>query len=214
MNNTLERIKKEKIIAIVRGVASDKIVDLANALSDGGIKCIEVTFDQSSQKGIEETFRSIKLLAEMDADICVGAGTVMTAEQVNMAYEAGAKYIISPNTDEKVIKETKKLDMVSIPGAFTPSEVVDAYNYGADIVKIFPGGLLGVDYVKALKGPLSHIPLTAVGNINQKNCADYIKAGCVGVGVGGSLVSKVLVNEGRFDEITAIAAEYVKAIQD
>ena len=213
MNDTLEKIKKEKIIAIVRGISSGKIVDLAQALSKGGIKCIEVTFDQSSPEGIEETLRSIKALTDIDGDLCIGAGTVMNSEQVRMAKEVGARYINSPNTDEKVIKETKKLDMVSIPGAFTPTEVAFAYECGADIVKVFPGGLLGAAYIKALKGPLSHIPLTAVGNINEKNCADYIKAGCVGVGVGGSLVSKTLINEGRFDEIALTAAEYVKAVQ-
>lgn len=211
-NNTLEQIKREKIIAIVRGISNDKIVALAKALSDGGIKCIEVTFDQSSPEGIAETVRSIQLLSEMDGAVCVGAGTVMTPEQVRMAYEAGAKYIISPNTDEEVIKETKRLGLISIPGALTPTEAAFAYNCGADIVKIFPGGLLGTAFIKALKAPLSHIPFTAVGNVNQHNCAEYIKAGCVGVGVGGSLVSKDLVNEGRFDEITAIAKEYIDAL--
>ena len=211
-NNTLEQIKKEKIIAIVRGISSEKILDLGMALRRGGIKCMEVTFDQSSREGIEETLRSIRLLVEKGGDICVGAGTVMNVEQVRMAHQAGAKYVISPNTDERVIKETKKLGMVSIPGALTASEVAYAYECGADIVKIFPGGLLGEAYIKALKGPLSYIPLTAVGNINQKNCADFIKAGCVGVGVGGSLVSKTLINEGRFDEITAIAKEYIDAL--
>jgi len=210
--NTLEQIKKEKIIAIVRGISSDKMLDLAMAFRKGGIKCMEVTFDQSSKAGIEETLKSIRLLAENGGDLCVGAGTVMTVEQVRMAFEAGAKYIISPNVDERVIKETKKLGMVSIPGALTATEAAFAYECGADIVKIFPGGLLGEAYIKALKGPLSHIPLTAVGNINQKNCADFIKAGCAGVGVGGSLVSKTLINEGRFDEITAIAKEYIDAL--
>ncbi|MBO5867357.1 MAG: bifunctional 4-hydroxy-2-oxoglutarate aldolase/2-dehydro-3-deoxy-phosphogluconate aldolase [Oscillospiraceae bacterium] len=212
MSNTFETLKQNKIIAIVRGISSDKIVDLANALSAGGIKCIEVTFDQSSPEGIQETVRSIKCLAEMGGDICVGAGTVMSVEQVQMAYESGAKYIISPNLNEAVIKETKRLGMVSIPGAFTPTEAAYAYECGADIVKIFPGGLLGTAYIKALKAPLSYIPLTAVGNVNQHNCADFIKAGCVGVGVGGSLVSKDLVNEGRFDEITAMAKEYMDAL--
>ena len=212
MNNTLEQIKKGKIIAIVRGISSEKIVALAKALNDGGIKCIEVTFDQSSPEGIEETVRSIKLLSEMDEDICVGAGTVMSTEQVRMAHDAGARYIISPNANAEVIKETKRLEMVSIPGAFTASEAAYAYDCGADIIKIFPGGLLGTAYIKALKAPLSHIPFTAVGNINQNNCAEYIKAGCVGFGVGGSLVSKTLVNEGRFDVITATAKEYIDAL--
>ena len=136
--NTLEQIKKEKIIAIVRGISSDKMLDLGMAFRKGGIKCMEVTFDQSSKEGIEETLKSIRLLAEKGGDLCVGAGTVMTVEQVRMAFEAGAKYIISPNVDERVIKETKKLGMVSIPGALTATEAAFAYECGADIVKIFP----------------------------------------------------------------------------
>lgn len=210
-NNTLEQIKREKIIAIVRGVSSDKVAALAKALSDGGMNCIEVTFDQSSPEGIAETVRSIKLLSEMDG-LCVGAGTVMNVEQVNMAKEAGARYIISPNTDERVIKETKKLGMVSIPGAMTPTEVAQAYDLGADIVKMFPAGVLGCGYIKAVKAPLKHIPVTAVGGVNPANCADFIRAGAMGVGVGGNLVSPQYVEEGRFDEITAIAKSYVDAL--
>ena len=211
-NNVLAQIKEEKIIAIVRGISSDKITDLAQALRKGGMKCIEVTFDQSSPAGIEETLKSIKALAEMGGDICVGAGTVMTCEQVDLAKAAGAKYIISPNTDAAVIKHTKELGLVSIPGAMTPSEVAAAYAMGADIVKMFPAGVLGCDYIKAVKAPLKHIPVTAVGGVNPANCADFLRAGAIGVGVGGNLVSPQFVNEGRFEEITAIAKSYVDAL--
>jgi 2-dehydro-3-deoxyphosphogluconate aldolase/(4S)-4-hydroxy-2-oxoglutarate aldolase len=114
--------------------------------------------------------------------------------------------------DEAVIRETKRLGKVSIPGAMTPTEAAFAYSCGADIVKLFPAGILGSAYVKAVKAPLKHIPVTAVGNVNVDNCAEFIKAGAVGVGVGGSLVSAKLVDEGRFDEITATAQAYVKAL--
>ena len=145
--------------------------------------------------------------------MCVGAGTVMTVEQVRQAAEAGAEYMISPNVDEEVIRETKRLGKVSIPGAMTPTEAAFAYKCGADIVKLFPAGLLGAAYIKAVKAPLKHIPVTAVGNVNVDNCAEFIKAGAVGVGVGGSLVSAKLVDEGRFDEITATAQAYVAALR-
>lgn len=212
MANTLEQIKQEKIIAIVRGIPNDRILDLAQALRRGGIKCIEVTFDQSSDEGIRNTVCAIRTLSEGGGDICVGAGTVMDTQQVRLAWEAGAKYIISPNTDEAVIRETKRLGMISIPGAFTPTEVAFAYNCGADIVKMFPAGVLGCDYIKAVKAPLKHIPVTAVGGVNPANCADFIRAGAVGVGVGGNLVSPQYVKEGRFDEIAAIAKSYVDAL--
>lgn len=202
----LDRIRAEKIIAIVRGIPSTQIVSLAQALKAGGVSCIEVTFDQTAP---EKTLTSLRAIREAMGDaVCLGAGTVMTAEQVEQSVQAGASYIISPNVDEAVIRATKKLGAVSIPGAMTPTETAFAWHCGADIVKLFPAGLLGPAYVKALKAPLKHIPVTAVGNITVDNCASFIEAGAAGVGVGGSLVSAQLVEQGRFDEITAVARAY------
>lgn len=209
----LEKILAGKIVAIVRGIPSSKIVGLATALEKGGVNCIEVTFDQSSEEKAKDTLVAISAIkAALGDRVCVGAGTVMTVEQVNQAVDAGAEYMISPNVDEAVIRETKRLGKVSIPGAMTPTEAAFAHRCGADIVKMFPAGILGTDYIKAVKAPLKHIPLTAVGNVNVENCADFIKAGAVGVGVGGSLVSAKLVDEGKFDEITATAKAYVAAL--
>ncbi len=211
----LNRILDGKIIAIVRGIPSDEVVGLAQALLKGGISCIEVTFDQSSKEKAEDTLKAIASISQALGDqVCVGAGTVMTVQQVEAAAAAGAEYMISPNTNAAVIKRTKELDKVSIPGAMTPSEVADAYELGADIVKMFPAGVLGCDYIKAVKAPLKHIPVTAVGGVNPGNCADFIRAGAVGVGVGGNLVSPKLVKEGRFDEITAIAQSYTDALKN
>ena len=199
----LEKILEGKIIAIVRGIPSTKIVGLAQALEKGGVNCIEVTFDQSSEEKAKDTLVAIRAIKDALGDkVGVGAGTVMSVEQVHQAVEAG----------EAVIRETKKLDKVSIPGAMTPTEAAFAYECGADIVKLFPAGLLGAAYIKAVKAPLKHIPVTAVGNVNVENCAEFLKAGAVGVGVGGSLVSAKLVDEGRFDEITATAKAYVEAL--
>lgn len=209
----LEKILEGKIIAIVRGIPSTKIVGLAQALEKGGVNCIEVTFDQTSEEKVKDTLAAIRAIKDALGDkVCVGAGTVMSVEQVHQAVEAGAEYMISPNVNEAVIRETKKLDKVSIPGAMTPTEAAFAYECGADIVKLFPAGLLGAAYVKAVKAPLKHIPVTAVGNVNVENCEEFLKAGAVGVGVGGSLVSAKLVDEGRFDEITATAKAYVEAL--
>jgi len=209
----LDAILKGKIVAIVRGIPTDGMVKLAEAMYAGGITCIEVTFDQSSPEKIAETQKSIAAIkAAMGDKMCVGAGTVMNVEQVHLAAEAGAEYMISPNTDEEVIKETKKLGLVSIPGALTPTEAAFAYKCGADIVKLFPAGVFGPGYIKAVKAPLKHIPVTAVGGVNPQNCVEFFKAGCVGVGVGGNLVSPKLVAEGKFDEITAVAKEYTDAI--
>ncbi len=210
----LDQILKGKIIAIVRGISSKDIVNLAEAMEKGGIHCIEVTFDQSSAEAAADTLVAIRTIKEQLGDrICVGAGTVMTVEQVRQAAEAGAEYMISPNVDEAVIRETKKLGKISIPGAMTPTEAAFAYKCGADIVKMFPAGVLGPAYIKAVKAPLKHIPLIAVGGISPENCVDFIKAGCVGVGCGGNLVSPKLVAEGKFDEITKVAQAYTAALQ-
>lgn len=211
----LNKILEGKIIAIVRGIPSDEVVGLAEALEKGGISCIEVTFDQSSQEKAQDTLKAISNIRQALGDkVCVGAGTVMTTQQVEAATAAGAEYMISPNTNAAVIKRTKELDKVSIPGAMTPSEVAEAYELGADIVKMFPAGVLGCAYIKAVKAPLKHIPVTAVGGVNPGNCTDFIRAGAVGVGVGGNLVSPQLVKEGRFDEITAIAKSYTDALKN
>lgn len=211
--NILEQILDKRVIAIVRGISCKKIEALAEAMAKGGVTCIEVTFDQSSREGQENTLAAIKKLTEAYKNsLCVGAGTVINTEQVHQAVEAGAEYIISPDVNKEVIEETKRIGKISIPGALTPTEIVQAYGYGADIVKIFPVGILGADYIKSLKGPLKHIPLMAVGGVSVDNCREFLKAGALGIGVGGNLVSPKLVEESRFDEITKIAEAYMKAV--
>ncbi len=212
--NVLQRILDSGIIAIVREIPCGKIAALADALAKGGITCVEVTFDQSCHKGQENALASIRKLTESYRDtLCVGAGTVMTSAQVRQAVEAGAEYIISPDVNREVVEETKRLGKISIPGALTPTEIARAYSYGADIVKVFPAGVMGVSYIKSLQGPLKHIPLLAVGGISADNCREYLDAGALGIGTGGNLVSLKLVEEERFDEITEIAKAYTKALR-
>lgn len=215
MSNIIkEEILYNKIVAIVRGISKDYMLKTVEALLNGGIKLIEITYNHESQETMEETLQSIKMInTEFKGDVILGAGTVLTVKQVLSAVDAGAEYIISPNTDIEVIKRTKELSKISIPGAFTPSEVVTAYNSGADIVKLFPAGLLGIDYIKAIRGPLSHIKLLATGGITVNNINEFIKAGAVGVGIGGSLVNKEIIQAGQFDKIKLMAQEYVSAIK-
>lgn len=209
MNKAMNMIKETGVVAIVRGIDSKYVVDLAKAFMAGGIKCIEITFNQASTDGSKNTLDSIKLLKEtFKDDLAVGAGTVMSEDDVIRAKEAGAEYIISPNVDEAVIRKTKELGLISMPGALTPSEAVFAYQCGADIVKLFPAGVFGADYIKAVTAPLNHIPFAAVGGVNAKNKKDFINAGCIGVGVGGNLVNKELIEAGKWEEITAYAKEY------
>lgn len=212
--NAYETILNEKLVAIVRGFTPETVVKMAKAYVAGGIRCIEVTFDQSSAEKRLETVATIKAIkAELGDQVCVGAGTVMTVEQVQMAAEAGAEYMISPNVDEDVIKETKRLGKLSIPGAMTPSEVASAYKMGADIIKLFPANEVGLSYIKAIKAPLKHIPLMATGGVRPVNAAEYLAAGSAALGVGGDLVNKEWVAAGEFDKIEQAAKAFVDSIR-
>ena len=131
-----------------------------------------------------------------------------------MTYDAGGRYLVTPATQPEIIRMGKALGLGLFPGAFTPTEILAAYEAGADGVKVFPASALGPSYIKAVRAPLSHIPLLAVGGINEKNAAEFLRAGCVGLGVGGSLVNKQWIADGEWDKITALAKEYVKAIQE
>lgn len=212
-NDILKLVETEKIIAIVRGVDPEKCKFIAEALYEGGIHMMEITFDQSNPDGLKNTAASIASITKsFGKDIRVGAGTVMSVGQVQLAAEAGAKYIISPNTKESVIKETLKLGLVSMPGALTPTEVTFAHECGADFVKVFPSGDLGPGYIKALKAPLKHIKLLGVGGITPENIPDYLKAGCIGFGIGGNLVNTSWVDAGEYEKITEAARAFCRAV--
>lgn len=210
--NGMERIRSGRLIAIVRGIPSRQMRPLAQALLSGGIDCMEVTFDQ--RKGPEDTCAAINDLCQSFGDrLFVGAGTVMTLEQVRLAAQAGARYIISPNTDEAVITQTKELGLLSLPGAMTCSEIARADQAGADMVKVFPAAALGVNYWKAITAPLKHIPMMAVGGISTENIADFDRAGAIAFGIGGKLVDARLLAQGRFDEVERMARQYVTLIR-
>lgn len=209
----IETINNEKLIAIVRGISQDNIVDLAFALLEGGIGCMEVTLDQKSTDGNLNTLRSISALCDrFGGRLQVGVGTAMTASQVRDAALAGAGYVISPNVNSAVIAETLKLGLVSIPGALTPSEIASAYEMGADFVKVFPVSAVGADYLRAVGAPLSHIPLLAVGGVIPETVPLYLKAGACGFGVGGDLANKEWIKTGRFDLLEAEARRYRNAV--
>lgn len=210
----IQNVLEKKLIAIVRGTDPTKITDLGKALLAGGINMIEVTFDQRSTDGFRATTDSIRTLSQQFGDeVLVGAGTVLSKEQVDLAKAAGAGYIITPSTDCDVIRYAKSQDLVVMPGAMTPSEIFEAYRAGADFVKVFPAGDLGPGYIKAVSAPLAHIPLLAVGGINEKNVGAFLAVGVKGFGVGGNLVNKAWINEGRWDLITALAVEFVRNVQ-
>ena len=198
-------IRQTRIVAIVRGL-DGHFVELAQALYDGGIRAMEVTFRPGSPDEFSKTTDSIReLRAAMGERMAVGAGTVTSPELVRLAHDAGAQFIVSPDTDAAVIRAAKALGMLSMPGAMTPTELRTAYDAGADFVKVFPAGALGADYIKAVRGPLGHIPMLAVGGVGEKNVAEFIRAGCIGAGVGGKLVNQEWIRAGAWDKVTALA---------
>ncbi len=213
-DKTISTILENKIIAIVRGIAGDRILNTAKALYAGGIRAIEVTFNQSSSTCVEDTSNAIEALcSEFGECMCVGAGTVISQEQLYAANKAGAKYIISPHLDLEIVRETKKLGLVSMPGCFTPSEIVAAHAAGADIIKLFPAGVLGIPYIKAIRAPISHVPLAAVGGVDENNIKDYMGAGISCFGIGSNIVKESLIKDGQYDEITELAKKFVSQVK-
>ena len=209
----IQEVLNHKIIAIVRGMDKEQTVNISKALYEGGIRFIEVTFNQKKPEEFYKTADSIRAIREAMGDkMYVGAGTVTSVELVDMAAEAGALYMISPDMDEEVIRHTRKLGLVSMPGAYTATEAKKAYNAGADFVKLFPCIGDAPAYVKALCAPLSHIPFLAVGGVDSNNAGAFIKAGAVGVGVGSSLVNKKWVDAGEYEKITEEAKKMIENI--
>ena len=202
MKETIEKILEEKIIMIVRGMPTDKIIPLAEAMWRAGIRVMECTYDASGKTSDEEIAAVIgSLVKHFDGRMLVGAGTVLNKKQVALTKAAGGKFIISPDVNAEVIEETKRLGLVSIPGALTPSEATLANRTGADFVKLFPVSQMTPAYVKALCAPLSHIRFLSVGGVNADNLAEYVRAGTRGVGLSLNAKDKEAVIAGDFDYI-------------
>ena len=210
--HTLELIEKEKIIVIVRGIESEKLIPLAEAMYNGGIRLLEITYSQNGEPSDENVAATIKALADhFRGRMLIGSGTTLTEKQVELTSSAGGAFIISPDVNTAVIKKTRELSLVSIPGALTPTEISTAHTAGADFVKLFPITNLGVSYFKAVSAPLSAVKYLAVGGINENNMKDYLNAGISGFGIGSNIVDKKLIDAGQFDKITELAKKYVEA---
>lgn len=209
-----ELILRDKVIVIARRVYGDTLLKLAEAMCEGGIHLMELTFDQSDPDCVEKTAAGIaRLKARFGDSMRFGAGTVLSPQQVLAAKEAGGEYIISPNTDLEVIRATKEQKLVSIPGAMTPSEILTAHNAGADFVKLFPAGYLGLPYLKDIRAPISHVKLLATGGVTEENFGAFLRTGAVGAGISGRLTDKSCIADGNFAELTARARAF-RAIAD
>lgn len=209
--NTLDFMLEHKIVTIVRKVYGETLLSLSDALCAGGIRMIECTFDQQDPDCIHKTQEAISALrARHGENMMFGAGTVLTPEQVVAAYEAGAQYIISPNVCEAVIAKTKELGMISMPGAATPTEIMNAHYAGADLVKLFPATTLGFKYIKDILAPISHVKLVATGGVTEENLGQYLELGFAGAGISGRLADKKVMQEGNWAEITNRAGAFAR----
>ena len=212
--DVIKAVESNRIIVILRGVEREKLIPLAEAMYQGGIRFLEVTYSADGVVSDDDTAENIHILVEHFKDrMYIGAGTVLTEKQVELTYGVGGQFIISPDTCPLVITKTKQLGMVSIPGALTPSEIQIAHKAGADFVKLFPVTSLGTGYVKAVKAPLSHVKLLAVGGVDENNIKDYLKAGVSGFGIGSNIVDKKMIENNDWDGIAQLAKKYVHALQ-
>lgn len=213
-DQVIKEILKHRLIVIIRGVDRERLIPLAQALYEGGVRLLELTFCADGRVSDEDTAESIRLLARAFAGrMRVGAGTVLTEQQAVLAADAGAEFIISPDTCVPVIERTRALGMVSIPGALTPSEIRLAHSAGADFVKLFPVSAMGAAYVKAITAPLSHVRLLAVGGIDESTVGEYARAGASAFGVGGCLVDRELIEREDFSSIAARARRYTQEVE-
>lgn len=205
----LSTILENKIIAIIRGSKPKDVLSIAKALKDGGIKVLEITMNSPKALTVIEEVSS-----ELGDEIVVGAGTVLDPESARAALLSGAKFILSPTTDIETIRLTKRYGAVSIPAALTPTEILNAYENGGDIIKVFPASTLGPAYIKDLHGPLPQIPLLPTGGIDLNNISHYINAGAAGVGLGSSLVNaNQVMTEDYLHKLTEKAKQFVEAVK-
>ncbi|APH03694.1 bifunctional 4-hydroxy-2-oxoglutarate aldolase/2-dehydro-3-deoxy-phosphogluconate aldolase [Bacillus weihaiensis] len=207
--NHIDIIKETGVAAVIRGATTDNIIAIAEALKAGGVKVLEITVETPGACAAIE-----KASSELN-DVLVGAGTVLDPETARTAIMAGAKFIFSPTTNPKTIEMAKRYGVASIPGALTPTEILTAFENGADLIKVFPANVFGPSYIKDIHGPLPQIPLITTGGISVDNVGEYIKAGAAGVGVGSSLVNtkKELTPE-YLNEITATASTFIAAVKE
>lgn len=206
MNQFVKEYAESKVIVVCRGVAEEEIVNVAQAMYDGGIRFMEVPFNQADPGSFQETARKIKALrTALDGKMHVGAGTVITMEQFEIAVSAGAEIIVSPTLEEDIIVATKKAGLVSMPGCATPSEMTKAYKLGADLIKMFPASMVNLKTIKEISVPLNHLPLVCFGGVSAENIKEVLSTGVVGVGMASSILDKEALKNKDYAKITALA---------
>lgn len=208
MNPFIKEFLESKVIVVCRGIAQDEIVKVATALYDGGIRFMEVPFNQADPSTFAATAAKIKAVKEaLGGKMHVGAGTVITMEQFELAKAAGAEIIVSPTLEEDIITATKAAGLVSMPGCTTPSEMTKAHKLGADLIKLFPASMVNMKVIKEIRVPLNHLPLVCFGGVSAENIQEVLATGVVGVGVASSVLDKQALADKAYEKITALAKE-------
>ena len=204
----LNKIKSAGLLAVLRGPSPELTIKMVHALVSGGVTGIEITYTTPNASSVVKT-----LDQEFGETIILGMGTLTTPDQATESATAGAKFLVSPHTESELAAAMRATSLPIMMGALTPSEVHLSRRMGSDVVKLFPGSLGGPSYMKGLKGPFPDIPMMPTGGVTKDNIADWFAAGAVAVGAGSQLCPKSLALEGRFDEITMIAKEFVEAVK-
>lgn len=205
--NNLRKIADTGIVLIIRLDSEQEALAVAEAAVEGGIKALEITMS------VPNALHVIQALAEKyrEEGVLVGAGTILDAETARAAILAGAELLVSPQLNPEMIKMANRYQAVTISGAFTPTEVLETLEAGADIVKLFPAEVLGPQYVKSVVAPLSQAPIAPTGGVTPQNVHEWLQAGCIGVGVG-SYITKAAQKDGDYSKVTAAAKEFLEAV--
>ncbi|WP_096592275.1 bifunctional 4-hydroxy-2-oxoglutarate aldolase/2-dehydro-3-deoxy-phosphogluconate aldolase [Halorubrum ezzemoulense] len=202
----LDRITDSGVIAILRGVGVEEAPAVADAVTDGGVTALEVTADTP------DVTAAIETVAERVDDAAVGVGTVLDAETARGAQLAGAEFVVTPTVNREVIRTANRYGTPIAAGAYTPTEAIEAFEAGADFVKVFPAQTGGPAHVAALGGPLSQVPLVPTGGVTADDAGAYVEAGAAAVGVGGAIVDHDAIEAGAYDRIAADARAVVEAV--
>lgn len=213
INDFEKELNETKIIVVCRKLPTDQIIDIVEAMYKGGIRIVEVPFDQKDADSNETTALQIKMLSEKFKDkMFVGAGTCCTNKQFELAKEAGAQMIIAPNMDPEIIDLTKQAGLISIPGCQTPSEMVIAHKHGADYIKLFPSNSLSLSTIKEITMPLNHLKTLKFGGVTPDNIKDILDVGCVGVGLASAILNKEAIKEKDYKKIEDLARAVLEKI--
>ncbi|TKX38838.1 bifunctional 4-hydroxy-2-oxoglutarate aldolase/2-dehydro-3-deoxy-phosphogluconate aldolase [Halorubrum sp. CGM5_25_10-8B] len=209
MNETLSRLVDSGVVAVLRGVPADQLIEIAEALREGGVTAVEITADTPNVADLID-----EVTASFDDEVVVGTGTVLDSETARTTLMAGAEFVVSPSLHEDVVETCNRYGAVSAPGVMTPTEAVRGYEAGADFVKVFPAKTVGPAHLGAMKGPLGQIPMMPTGGVGPDNAAEYVEAGAFAVGAGGALVDYDAAERGDYEVITETAREFTRVVEE